>query len=56
MPPRVDGIDDRVGVAAFAAFPHAVDEELEVGGVVAHGRDSRGSSASSTQQWLARRS
>jgi hypothetical protein len=29
-------IDDRMCVAAFARFPHAVDEELQVG-IVAHG-------------------
>ena len=29
------GVDDGVGVAAFAAFPHAIDEEFQVC-VVAH--------------------
>ena len=36
----VHRVDDRVRVAAFARFPHAVDEELEVG-FVSHARPDR---------------
>jgi hypothetical protein len=36
----VDRVDHGVGIAAFARFPHAVDEELERG-LVGHGAANR---------------